>query len=217
MPASRPSTADDRRYDAILFDFDGVLADTEPLHWACWAAVLEPLGIHLTWEFYRNHAVGSTDRALVEKLAPLAAPGLSVDRLYEQYPAKQRLFRERVAAAPPIPAAVLEFLLELRDYRLAVVTSSQLSEVEPALEAAGIRACFGAVVGAGDVARHKPAPDAYLLAAQRLGAARPLVVEDSDAGLAAARAAGFDVVRVSGAGETPDRVREALARSGIRS
>lgn len=211
MPAPHPAAADQSRFDAILFDFDGVLADTEPLHCACWAEVLEPFGIHLTWEFYRDHAVGSTDRALVEKLAPLAAPGLSVDRLYEQYPAKQRLFRERVIAAPPIPAAVLEFLWELRDYRLAVVTSSQLSEVEPALEAAGVRACFGAVVGAGDVARHKPAPDAYLLAAQRLGAARPLVVEDSDAGLAAARAASFDVVRVSGAGETPDRVRAALA------
>jgi beta-phosphoglucomutase len=58
--------------------------------------------------------------------------------------------------------------------------------------------------------RPNPAPDPYRLAAELLGARRPLVVEDSEAGLASARAAGFDVVRVGSAQETPAAVRAAL-------
>ena len=50
------------QFDSILFDFDGVLADTEPLHWATWAEVLKPLGVTLTWDYYSRHAVGIDDR-----------------------------------------------------------------------------------------------------------------------------------------------------------
>ena len=58
-----------RRYEAILFDFDGVLLDSEPLHFACWRQVLLPLGIELDWETYRDHCIGVADRDMVEFLA----------------------------------------------------------------------------------------------------------------------------------------------------
>jgi len=67
------------------------------------------------------------------------------------------------------------------------------------------------------VTRHKPAPDAYLLAAKRVGAARPLVVEDSAAGIESARAAGFDFVRVGSPREVAAMVRLALKTGGAAS
>ena len=60
-------------FDAILFDFDGVLADTEPVHWACWAEVLRPFGAALTWEYYRDHGIGIDDKEMLRMLAALPA------------------------------------------------------------------------------------------------------------------------------------------------
>jgi HAD superfamily hydrolase (TIGR01509 family) len=79
------------------------------------------------------------------------------------------------------------------------------------LDRLDLRACFGAVVCGGDVSRHKPEPDPYLLAAKLLVAKTPLVIEDSDAGVASARAAGFDVIRVTHANQTAAAVRAVLA------
>ncbi len=199
------------RYDSILFDFDGVLADTEPVHWACWAEVVRPFGIDLDWETYRRIGIGATDRMLSEAIAGLAAPGVSVEEVLEKYPEKRRLFLEKTQTATPISQATIELLRSLLDYNLAVVTSSFASEVEPLLERAGIQQHFAALVAASDVQRHKPAPDPYLLAASRLQAKHPLVVEDSAAGVESARAAGFDVVKVSSPAEVPDAVRAALS------
>src|SRR5207249_12259483 len=99
------------------------------------------------------------------------------------------------------------------DYGVAVVTSSGRLEVEPVLDRAGIRRHLGALVFGEDVQRHKLAPDPYLLAAARLGAVRPLVVEDSIAGVASARAAGFDVVQVASPSEVAPMVRWKLQGS----
>jgi HAD superfamily hydrolase (TIGR01509 family) len=199
------------RYDSILFDFDGVLADTEPVHWACWAEVVRPLGIDLDWETYRRIGIGVRDRVLAEAIAALAAPRVSVEEVLEKYPEKRQLFLEKARTTDPIPQTTIELLSSLADYKLAVVTSSFASEVEPLLERAGIRRHFAALVAATDVRRHKPAPDPYLLAASRFQAKHPLVVEDSAAGIESARAAGFDVVKVASPAEVPGAVRAALA------
>lgn len=200
-----------QRYQALLFDFDGVLADTEPVHFACWSEALKPLGVDLNWETYRQHCVGVTDRALIEYLCHRSNPPLQFDRLWQEFPHKQELFRQRMLADPPISAQVIEFIRSLQDYKLAVVSSSARSEIQPVLERAGIALCFGAIVCAEDVSRHKPAPDAFLVAAQRLGVEHALVAEDSDAGLEAAKAAGFDVVEIREASRMPELVRARLA------
>lgn len=185
-----------KAFDAILFDFDGVLADTEPVHWACWAEALAPHAISLDWETYRAHCIGLADQDLVAFVAArLATPG-SFDRLWAEYPHKQELFRRRMLEQPPISAEVIELLDSLAGYKLAIVTSTSRWELEPVLERAGILRHFAALVCREDVARHKPAPDPYLVAAQRLEAERPLVVEDSEAGLESGRAAGFEVLHI---------------------
>ncbi len=200
------------RYEAVLFDFDGVLLDSEPIHCDCWREVLEPFGIRLDWDFYSRHCIGVSDRAMLELLGSCADPPVSADLLWSQYGAKKERFRARTFASPPFPAGLPEFLDSLVGYRLAVVSSSSRSEVEPLLEAGGLLPRFHAAVYGEDVSRHKPAPEPYLLAARLLGVTTALVVEDSDAGEASGGAAGFDVLRVPSAGETAGRVRDLLRR-----
>lgn len=197
-----------RRYEAILFDFDGVLLDSEPLHFSCWREVLLPLGIDLDWESYRDHCIGVADRDMVKFLAARARKPVTFEQVWELYPHKSRLYVERVAANPPFPEATRRLVPDLsRNYRLAVVSSSGRQEVEPLLVAGGLRPYFAIVVTGEDVERHKPSPEPYLTAARRLGIRRALVVEDSAPGEASGRAAGFDVLRI----ERADRLSEALA------
>jgi len=204
-------------YYSILFDFDGVLADTEPIHWACWVETLAPLRIELTWDIYRANCIGVADLDMLSFLASLAprptgAESLRPD-LLPYYAAKKELFRRRMAEAAPCPPETVALIGELGAYKLAVVTSSGRGEVEPVLVRAGIRPHFAAAVFGEDVVLHKPAADPYLLAAERLGVRRPLVVEDSDAGVASARAAGFEIARVASAQEVARVVRAKLEGS----
>jgi beta-phosphoglucomutase len=196
---------------AILFDFDGVLADTEPLHCACWAEALAPQGISLDWQTYRDHCVGLSDPDLVAFVAARAGREADFDKLWAAYPRKQELFRSRALADPPISREVVTLLESLSAYKLALVTSTSRVELEPLLRHAGILDLFDTLVCGEDVTRHKPEPEPYLLAAQRLGVTRALVVEDSPAGLASARAAGFEVLHIQEARRMPALLRACLA------
>ena len=201
-------------YDAILFDFDGVLIDSEPIHFACWREVLAPLGLPLEWEIYASRCIGVTDRAMLQVMAAQCDPPMDLEKLLAVYPSKKELFRRRMAAcSDPFPAELKNLLGGLaREVKLAVVTSSARAEVEPVLVRGGIRDCFGALVCGGDVQRHKPDPEPYLQAASRLSASKPLVLEDSDAGMASARAAGFDALRVPTPARTAEILHEHLQR-----
>ena len=202
-----------RRYDAVLFDFDGVLADTEPVHWACWREILEPLEIDLTWEVYAANCIGVRDGDMLPFLASLARRPVIAESLELSYERKRALFRSRVAETNPCAPETIELIRSLTDYRLAVVTSSGRLEVEPVLERAGIRERLAAMVFGEDVTRHKPAPDPYLLAVSRLKATCPLVVEDSAAGVASARAAGLDVLQIGSSSDVPSMLIAKLTEA----
>ena len=121
-------------FDAILFDFDGVLLDTEPVHCACWAEVLAPLGASLTWEFYRDSCIGIDDREMLHMMATQSDPPVDWNDLWAQYPAKQALFRSRMENAPPFEGSLPALLAELEGrYPMAVVSSSACGEIEPLL------------------------------------------------------------------------------------
>jgi len=195
----------DLKYDALLFDFDGVLADTERVHHRAWNQTLEPLGIQLDWEAYQKNFVGVADEvALRERLKLDDRDGL-VAR-------KQALFRRGLEESQPFLADTAQLLKDLFCiYRLAVVSSSYKSEVEPPLIRVGLRQYFQMLITGEDVQNFKPSPEPYLLAAERLGVTHPLVIEDSDAGVASGRAAGFEVLRVSAVENVGREVRERLA------
>jgi beta-phosphoglucomutase len=198
-------------FQAILFDFDGVLLDSEPVHCACWAEELAALGVTLTWDFYSRYCIGIDDRDMLKMMATQAEPPRDWRDLWACYPAKKERFRARMITSPAFDPALSGLLAGLREhYRLAVVSSSSCSEIEPLLVAGGLRAHFDTVVGGEQVERHKPAPDPYLLAAERLGVTRALVLEDSAAGIASGRAAGFEVLAVERPADVPGILRRRL-------
>src|SRR5579883_1708695 len=145
------------QFDSILFDFDGVLLDSEPVHCACWAEVLQPLGVTLTWDFYRASCIGIDDREMLRMMARQADPPRDWSEFWAQYPAKQAVFRARMAKSPPFHDSLPGLLTDLYPrYPLGVVSSSGRDEIEPLLETAGLLGYFRTVVGGGDVRKHKP-------------------------------------------------------------
>ncbi len=197
-------------FDSILFDFDGVLADTEPIHYQCWLEVLAPFGIQPTWDFYQRECIGISDRLMVERIS---TPAL-FDLIWPKYAVKQALFRHKLTLKSlflPETSAMISELAPL--YKLAVVSSSGRTEIEPPIIRAGLRDHFQAMVCGKEGGNLKPAPDPYLHAAELLGAKQPLVVEDSAAGEASGRAAGFEVLRVTSAESVPAELRKLLAKT----
>ena len=205
-------------FQAILFDFDGVLLDSEPVHCSCWAEELAALGLTLTWDFYRRHCIGIDDKDMLRMMASQAVPPRDWRDLWALYPAKKERFRARMIANPAFDPALNSLLAGLHEtYRLAVVSSSSCSEIEPLLVAGGLRAHFDTIVGGEQVEHHKPAPDPYLLAAARLAVTRALVLEDSAAGIASGQTAGFEVLPVERPADVPEMLRRRLENSGARS
>jgi HAD superfamily hydrolase (TIGR01509 family) len=194
-------------FDSILFDFDGVLADTEPIHYQCWLEILAPYGIEPTWDFYQRECIGISDRLMVERIS---TPAL-FDLIWPKYADKQALFRHKLTLKSPFLAETEALIADLSPhYKLAVVSSSGRTEIEPPLERAGLRSHFDAMVCGKEAGNLKPSPDPYLRAAELLAATKPLVVEDSAAGEASGRAAGFEVLRVTSAESVPSELRRVL-------
>lgn len=203
-----------KHFEAILFDFDGVLLDSEPIHYECWREALAPLGVDIPWDLYERHCIGVSDRAMLDLVAGQARPPADPQRLWERYPLKQAIFERRMHSGNPFDGGLAEMLRSLGGFKLAVVTSSCRAEVEPLLVAGGIRDRFEAAVYGDEVICHKPAPDPYLEAARRLGVRTALVVEDSAAGLESGRAAGFEVLHIPRARDLKALLWARLGRDG---
>ncbi|HTQ53872.1 MAG TPA: HAD family phosphatase [Bryobacteraceae bacterium] len=198
-------------FEAVLFDFDGVLVDSEPVHCDCWREALAPLGVNVTWEVYATHCVGAADSSMMPVFAKLADPPADPVKLWERYPLKKQLFQQRMANNPPFADGVGDFFRELSTrYKLGVVSSSAHVEIDPLLVAAGIMPYLSTVVCGGDVKRHKPNPEPYILAGRNLGIRRALAVEDSPPGMQSAREAGFDVIQITDPARMMERVRARL-------
>lgn len=197
--------------EAVLFDFDGVLVDSEPVHFDCWNEILKPFGLSLNWGDYARDCIGVSDRAMIGAICRVARREDLFDAIWRQYPRKKELFRDRMRQTVPMPGPVRQMLLDgLAGRPLALVTSSGRLEVEGALATAGVRQAFQVVVTGEDVRHLKPSPEPYQTAAAQLGIRQALVVEDSVAGVASGEAAGFEVLRIETAYETAELVRRRL-------
>ncbi len=202
-------------FEAILFDFDGVLVDSEPLHYECWCETIAPHGLELSWDNYAANCIGVSDKAMIETLCRVTGRPELFTAVWDDYPKKKALFRRRAVEKVPMPESTRALLAALpASYRLAVVSSSGRAEIEPVLEAAGVRAHFEMLVTGEDVRQLKPSPEPYQTAAARLGIARALVVEDSPAGIASGRAAGFEVLEIPHAERMPELLRTRLRKLG---
>jgi beta-phosphoglucomutase len=181
---------------AVLFDFDGVIADTENVHVAAWQRTFGALGWDET-EDVCLRAMEIDDRQfLAEVFARREVDGGDVEGWVLR---KQDLTLSLLADAPRIYPGVADLVARLREnVRLAVVSTTWRANVEAVLRSSGLLDAFPVIIAKEDVAAPKPDPEGYRLALARLelNAEDAVALEDSPTGLAAARAAGLRVVAV---------------------
>ena len=188
---------------AVIFDFDGVLVDSEPAHYRAFQAVLEPRGLGYDWATYLDHYIGFDDRDGFREAYAAAGRTLSATALEELIAAKGAAFETEMAAGlAPIEGAVACVQRLGAAFPLALCSGALRGEIVPTLEQLGLSEAFGALVSAEDVAHSKPDPESYRLAVARLGAqlgqdlptAACAAIEDTPAGVASAAGAGLRVV-----------------------
>ncbi len=199
------------RRAALLFDLDGTLLHTDPIHLAVFAELMAPRGVTVDQAFYTAHVQGRLNTDIFAEFLPGEADPQALSD------AKEAEFRRRLP--PHFPATPgLSALLDAAQaagHGLAVVTNANRLNAEAMLAAIGERARFEVLVIGEECARGKPHPDPYAAAMQALGVApgRCIAFEDSPAGIRSARAAGAFVVglrsgqsdaelRAAGAGHT---------------
>jgi len=184
--------------EAVVFDFDGIVLDSETPEYESHRRIYERCGAALTVEewcdgvgLWNEHHEELRFSVLCER-SPRAP-----DR--DTYDAERhRIFDELIPAAPMRGIRELLLALEAAGIPTAIASTSPARWVRPSVERIGIASLFRAIVSGDEVARRKPAPDVYLEAARRLGVdpAHAAAIEDSSPGVAAASAAGMRVVAI---------------------
>ena len=189
----------EREFGGYIFDCDGTLADTMPLHYRAWKRLVEELGGSFSEELFYQLG-GKPTEQILELLRDEYA--LNVGDTYSAARRKEEYFVQTIHEIGPIEP-VLQVVRRWHTIKpLAVASGGFRRNVEMTLDTIGIRPLFDVVVCVEDYARGKPFPDAFLEAARRMNVAPEhcLVFEDSPLGLQAARAAGMQCVFVPRSG-----------------
>jgi beta-phosphoglucomutase len=186
---------------AVIFDFDGVIADTERAHLRAFQAAFQPHGWTLEDAEYFETYLGYDDRAVVERFVRHRQLPSAPDVLEAVLDAKIRAYEALLADGsavlmPSAPACITHLAAKVP---LAIASGARREEILWILERAGLASAFRAIVGADDVAEGKPSPAPYLEAARRLGVhpASAVAIEDSVWGLVSARGAGLRTIGVT--------------------
>jgi HAD superfamily hydrolase (TIGR01509 family) len=181
-------------FEAYLFDCDGTIADSMPLHFRAWTRAVEEGGGSFPEELFYAWAGQPLERT-VEMLNEQLGYRLPIAETVRR---KEALYDELLDQVQPVPAVLAEIERNFGRIPLAVVSGGPRASVRRTLTALGVLEKFAAVVCAEDSPRGKPYPDPFLRAAELLAVApeRCLVFEDAEAGIRAAEAAGMKWVRV---------------------
>lgn len=183
-------------FGGYIFDCDGTLVDTMPLHYRAWNAAMQRVGLReqLSEELFYSLG-GVPTRQVAELMGAHYGLAVDADRMFVE---KEEIFLELQEEMRPI-AAVVEFAREVaKRAPVSVASGGPKPIVRQTLARVGLAELFPIVVTPEDVVRGKPAPDLFLLAAERMGVepSRCLVFEDALPGFEAARAAGMRWVEV---------------------
>lgn len=204
---------------AVIFDFDGIIVDTEPIHYRAFQEVLKPLELGYSWDEYLERYIGFDDRDAFREVFREAGRHLEERVLGDLINRKAAIFEEVVRQGVKPYPGVLELIRSISGtLPLALCSGALQRDIIPILEQLGIQGSFDAVVTAEDVQASKPDPESYTLAVQRLASAFPhlpivpqdcLAIEDTPAGIASARAAGLKVIAVTNSYEA-ERLQGAV-------
>jgi HAD superfamily hydrolase (TIGR01509 family) len=183
-------------FRAYLFDCDGTIVDSMPLHYIAWTQALGKWGCEFPEELFYSWG-GMPVQEIISELNRMNGLNMPVEKLGEY---KEGLYFEQLSTLKVIPEVVEHIDAQYGKIPFAVVSGGRRNSVVNSLTIVGLIDKFPLIVGAGEYARSKPAPDPFLLAAQKLGVAPEhcLVFEDTDLGIQAATAAGMASVLVPG-------------------
>ncbi|MFH0800113.1 MAG: HAD family phosphatase [Pseudomonadota bacterium] len=200
-------------FKALIFDFDGVITDTEPVHMEAWQGVLEPLGIEFGEEEYRAHYIGLNDRDFLD------AVGHIHSRYFDDVE-KARLIEVKLVSSMsllgqdiPLIDGVADFVEAESKRRLfAICSGAQRGEIEFILRHLKWASLFDPVIASDSVKRGKPDAEGYIRAIEALTERATdmilpqemLAIEDSPKGIAAAHAAGIKCLAIQGTFGTGD-------------
>ena len=188
--SSRPPAA----IRAVVFDFDGVLADSEPLHLRAYQKVLDPIGITMTRDEYYANYLGYDDEGVLTRIAQAHGIRIDVPQIAALIEEKTRVFDELIGAGEmlyPAARACVERLAAR--FPLGIASGALRHEIEAILRAGQLDRHFGFIVASGDTPEGKPAPDPYRRAAELHGVPPSgcLAIEDSRWGIESAKSAGL--------------------------
>ncbi len=191
----------------VIFDFDGVITDSEILHLRAFNRVLAQYGVEISTRDYYKEYLGFTDfdcfKVLINKKI-LHKPVGEIENLVKQ---KNQIFEELAKTEGQIIEGVRDFLQILKDndITMAICSGALLPEIELILEQARLRDFFEVIVSAEQVKKGKPSPEGFLLVLQKLNQGRQnpieanqcIAIEDSHWGLQAAKSAGMHTIAVT--------------------
>jgi beta-phosphoglucomutase len=216
LPYSQRLMTDNPTRFGVIFDMDGVLVDSGPAHFQSWRILAQQEGIHLTEADFRR-TFGMSSRDIIRLLW---GKDLTDQRILELDSRKEAIYRQLITGRVPLVPGAAQTVQQLWNagYVLAIGSSGPPENIELVLQQSGLRRYFAATVNGLEVQRGKPAPDIFLLAAQRANvpAANCVVVEDAPAGIAAALAAGMAVIGFAAA-HSAQSLREAGAHCVVAS
>lgn len=192
-------------FKSIIFDFNGVIVDDEPIHFELFRQVLSDEGIELKEKDYWETYVGYDDKGLFTVLYKNDNKKLIHKKLKELIHKKNKLYLPTMKKKVPLFPGVKEFIEEVKNkYILTIVSGALLSEIELVLTLSGLRKAFKIIMSAEDTKKGKPDPQGFLLCLKELKKIDPtiqakecLVLEDSLAGVEAARAANMQVIALT--------------------
>jgi beta-phosphoglucomutase family hydrolase len=196
--------------EAVIWDMDGVLADTAHYHLSAWQEIFQKRGVKFTRKDFR-YSFGLRNDTIIRNTLGKQTAQDEIEAIARE---KEETFRRMIGQNIKLLPGTVELLQSLKQQgvKMAIASSTPIENIRLITGSLGIANCFQAIVAGQDVTEGKPSPQVFLLAAQRLGA-KPgncVVIEDAVAGVTAAKKAGMHCVAI-----TTTHPRESLKQADL--
>lgn len=194
--------------ESVIFDFDGVIVDTEPLHYKAFQEILSPLGLGYSWEDYCKTYMGFDDRDAFKESFASHGMTLAQEQMEKLIVSKANCFQKIIKNGTTPYPGVMELIDHLNVFKIpiAICSGALISDIKPILTELNINHYFSIIITADDVPQSKPDPRCYDMAWLQLQQKHPtkiinrqncLAIEDTPSGITSAKGAGLRVAAVT--------------------